>query len=208
MRKREVAAPPARERLLAAAEAAHAPPGEQPVSVWFSRGFGIEITRQALGRGGQVAATARHPEAITEAIPDAGDALLTLPLDVTSAGQAAAAVSATAVRFGRIDSLVNDAARGLLGRSRSNTLNAQLRAAKGRWVLWTFPVRRSSRCSAGPDWQTSRPQPRSHSLTRAPQPGFSCDPGGAPRPLRLTAAGCWISRAWDSASRGGPDTTR
>jgi NAD(P)-dependent dehydrogenase (short-subunit alcohol dehydrogenase family) len=38
------------------------------MSVWFitgaSRGFGIEITRQALGRGDQVAATTRHPEAI------------------------------------------------------------------------------------------------------------------------------------------------
>jgi NAD(P)-dependent dehydrogenase (short-subunit alcohol dehydrogenase family) len=89
------------------------------MSVWFitgaSRGFGLEITREALLRGDQVAATARHPEAITAAIPDAGDALLTLPLDVTNAAQAVEAVSATLARFGKIDSLVNDAGRGLLG---------------------------------------------------------------------------------------------
>jgi NAD(P)-dependent dehydrogenase (short-subunit alcohol dehydrogenase family) len=44
------------------------------MSVWFitgpSRDFGIEITRQALGRGDQVVATARHPEAIRQAVPD------------------------------------------------------------------------------------------------------------------------------------------
>lgn len=89
------------------------------MTVWFitgaSRGFGIEITRQALGRGDQVVATARHPEAITQAVRDAGDALLALPLDVTSVAQSAAAVSAAVARFGRIDSLVNNAGRGLLG---------------------------------------------------------------------------------------------
>jgi NAD(P)-dependent dehydrogenase (short-subunit alcohol dehydrogenase family) len=89
------------------------------MTVWFitgaARGFGVEITRQALGRGDQVVATARHPEAITQKVPDAGDALLAVPLDVTSTGQAAAAVSAAIARFGRIDSLVNNAGRGLLG---------------------------------------------------------------------------------------------
>jgi NAD(P)-dependent dehydrogenase (short-subunit alcohol dehydrogenase family) len=89
------------------------------MSVWFitgaSRGFGLEITRAALGRGDQVVATARRPEAIAEAVRDPGTALLTLPLDVTDAGKAAAAVSAAVARFGRIDSLVNDAGRGLLG---------------------------------------------------------------------------------------------
>jgi len=114
------------------------------MSVWFitgaSRGFGLEIARQALGRGDRVAATARHPGAITQAIPDAGNALLALPLDVTNAGQAAATVSATAARFGRIDSLVNDAGRGLLG-AVEEVSDAEARAV--------FDVM-SSACSASP----------------------------------------------------------
>jgi NAD(P)-dependent dehydrogenase (short-subunit alcohol dehydrogenase family) len=89
------------------------------MSVWLitgaSRGFGLELTRQALDRGDQVAATAGDPNAITRALPDAGSALLPLPLDVTNASQAATTVSTTLSRFGRIDSLINNAGRGLLG---------------------------------------------------------------------------------------------
>ena len=40
------------------------------------------------------------------------------------------------------------------------------RVTRGRWVPWTFLVSRSSRCSAGPDWQTSLPRLRRHSPTR------------------------------------------
>jgi NAD(P)-dependent dehydrogenase (short-subunit alcohol dehydrogenase family) len=89
------------------------------MSVWFitgaSRGFGLEITRQALARGDQVVATARRPSAISEEIPDAEDALLALQLDVTNPSQAATAVSATLEQFGQIDMLINNAGRGLLG---------------------------------------------------------------------------------------------
>ena len=47
------------------------------MSVWFitgaSRGFGLEITREALSRGDSVVATARNPQAVHDAIPDGGD---------------------------------------------------------------------------------------------------------------------------------------
>lgn len=89
------------------------------MSVWFvtgaGRGFGAEIVRAALAAGHQVVGAARRPEAVREAVSSAGDDLLTVALDVTDERQAKAAVEAAIARFGRIDVLVNNAGRGLLG---------------------------------------------------------------------------------------------
>jgi NAD(P)-dependent dehydrogenase (short-subunit alcohol dehydrogenase family) len=85
--------------------------------VWFitgaSRGFGRLIAEAALDAGDAVVATARDPRALAAlgARPD----LLVASLDVTSEGEARAAVDAAVARFGRIDVLVNNAGRGLLG---------------------------------------------------------------------------------------------
>lgn len=86
---------------------------------WFitgaSRGFGAQLTRAALDAGHQVVATARDAEQVKAAFPDAGDALLAVPLDVTDEVRIHEAVARAVDAFGGIDVLINNAGRGLLG---------------------------------------------------------------------------------------------
>ncbi|MYN09621.1 oxidoreductase [Pseudoduganella aquatica] len=86
--------------------------------VWFitgaSRGFGVLMAKDALARGDSVAATARNPQAVIDAI-GAHPNLLALRLDVTQEAAAVLAARAAVDRFGRIDVLVNNAGYGLLG---------------------------------------------------------------------------------------------
>ncbi|MFJ9712629.1 SDR family NAD(P)-dependent oxidoreductase [Streptomyces sp. NPDC101234] len=87
------------------------------MSVWFvsgsSRGFGLEIVRAALEAGHSVVATARDARTVRGKLPQAGEALLTVPLDVTDAAGIQTAVDAAIDRFGQVDVLVNNAGSGL-----------------------------------------------------------------------------------------------
>jgi NAD(P)-dependent dehydrogenase (short-subunit alcohol dehydrogenase family) len=115
------------------------------MSVWFitgaSRGFGVEIARLALGRGDRVVATARNPQHVIDAL-GSDDELLALALDVTEEGAAERAASAAVERFGRIDVLVNNAGRGLLGAVEEAT-DAEARAVYDTNVFGLLAVNRA-----------------------------------------------------------------
>src|SRR5688500_7869181 len=105
--------------------ASRTPPTPSPMTqrflmtTWFitgaSRGFGLEIARQALEQCDRVVATARNPQQVEKALTGHGDRLLAVALDVTDEAAAAAAITAAVDAFGGIDVLVNNAGRGVLG---------------------------------------------------------------------------------------------
>jgi NAD(P)-dependent dehydrogenase (short-subunit alcohol dehydrogenase family) len=80
--------------------------------VWLvtgaGRGMGVDIARAALAAGHAVVATGRNAERVSAALAEHDD-LLAVALDVTDPASASAAVQAAVDRFGRIDTLVNNA---------------------------------------------------------------------------------------------------
>ncbi|WP_413755398.1 SDR family NAD(P)-dependent oxidoreductase [Streptomyces sp. MMBL 11-3] len=94
--------------------------GIAPSSTWFvtgaSRGLGLELVRQLLAQGSNVAATTRSAERLTAALGDMTDTgrLLPLTVDLTDESQVGSAVERTVERFGRLDAAVNNAGYGYL----------------------------------------------------------------------------------------------
>jgi NAD(P)-dependent dehydrogenase (short-subunit alcohol dehydrogenase family) len=74
-----------------------------------SRGLGRAIAEAVLDAGHQLVATARRPEQLANLVAAHPDRVLALPLDVTDAAAAGAAIAAGRERFGRIDVIVNNA---------------------------------------------------------------------------------------------------
>ena len=87
--------------------------------VWFvtgcGRGLGRAIACAALGRGDRVAASSRRLADVADLAEAFGELVLPLELDVRDRAAAAPAVEAARERFGRIDIVVNNAARSLVG---------------------------------------------------------------------------------------------
>src|ERR1700727_1923005 len=92
--------------------------GRPEVARWLitgcSTGFGREIAYAALQDGHSVVVTARRAEAVQDFVEEFGERAVAVALDVTDAGQIAAAVAAAQQAFGGIDVLVNNAGHGYL----------------------------------------------------------------------------------------------
>jgi NAD(P)-dependent dehydrogenase (short-subunit alcohol dehydrogenase family) len=93
-------------------------PTDRP-STWFvtgtSRGLGLELVKQLLERGDNVAATPRSTDRLTTALDGTDTSrLLPLTLDLTDQTQVAQAVAGTKERFGTLDVVVNNAGYGYL----------------------------------------------------------------------------------------------
>jgi NAD(P)-dependent dehydrogenase (short-subunit alcohol dehydrogenase family) len=97
--------------------------------VWLitgaTSGFGRAIAEAALAAGDTVVAAARKPEALDD-LGSANDRLSTVKLDVTDPAQIPGAVDEVVGRHGRLDVLVNNAGRGLVG-AVEETTDAELR---------------------------------------------------------------------------------
>jgi NAD(P)-dependent dehydrogenase (short-subunit alcohol dehydrogenase family) len=113
--------------------------------VWFitgaSRGFGVDIARDALDRGDFVVATARNPNTVIGALGDQ-DNLLALKLDVAVESDAAPAAKRAVDTFSRIDVLVNNAGYGLLGAVEESS-HAEIRAVYDVNVFGLLSVTRA-----------------------------------------------------------------
>ncbi|MCX5379946.1 oxidoreductase [Streptomyces sp. NBC_00091] len=98
--------------------------------VWLitgaSSGFGRTLAEAALAAGDTVVAAARRPAALEDLAAAHPQRLVPVAADVTDTARAQELVAEAVDRFGRIDVLVNNAGRGLIG-AVEETSDAELR---------------------------------------------------------------------------------
>lgn len=98
-------------------------------ATWFvtgtSRGLGLELVKQLLDRGDNVAATTRSTARLLAALDGVDTSrLLALSVDLTDADSVEQAVHQTTARFGGLDTVVNNAGYGYLAAVEETTDSA------------------------------------------------------------------------------------
>ncbi|GAA2672758.1 MULTISPECIES: SDR family oxidoreductase [Actinosynnema] len=98
-------------------------------ATWFvtgaSKGLGLELVRQLLARGANVAATSRSADRLRAALADEDTTrLLPLTVDLADEADVRRAVTAAAERFGGLDVVVNNAGYGYLAAVEETTAEA------------------------------------------------------------------------------------
>jgi NAD(P)-dependent dehydrogenase (short-subunit alcohol dehydrogenase family) len=91
-----------------------------------SRGLGMILARHVLHHGAQVAICARDPDELGRAAVDLsnhGDAILTVPCDLTELGQVRDMLQAVRTHFGQINVLINNAGTISVGPVETMTLD-------------------------------------------------------------------------------------
>jgi len=87
--------------------------------VWFvtgaSKGLGLELVRELIGQGFQVAATSRSSASLIKAVGEASNDFLPLEMDLLNEHSVRSAIEKTREVFGQIDVIVNNAGFGQLG---------------------------------------------------------------------------------------------
>ncbi len=117
-------------------------------ATWFvtgtSKGLGLELVRQLLGRGDNVAATTRSTERLHASLEgvDTGS-LLPIEVDLADPSAVHKAVTATVERFGHLDVVVNNAGYGFLA-SVEDTTDADIRQMLDVQVIGTWNVLRAA----------------------------------------------------------------
>jgi NAD(P)-dependent dehydrogenase (short-subunit alcohol dehydrogenase family) len=122
-------------------------PTDAPAT-WFvtgaSRGLGLELVRQLLDRGDNVAATSRSTGRLLEGVTGVGtERLLPLALDLVDGAAVDAAVAKTVDHFGRVDVVVNNAGYGYLA-SVEETTDADIRRMLDVSVIGAWNVVRAA----------------------------------------------------------------